>query len=184
MARLAWAEVTTAFQRSLGQISHTPKPPRPTAQSACRKLLPYRLRPNLPGTTHSYLTDSFTLKAEILKFDLKKIPIPRKREAYNDDVKIQHFRRSDRHHAGKQRRGVIDEHLECLSLADRVEADLLSPFFLSLSTPLPDSILSAVRFIRDCGPALIRAFWDDQLSKLDDLAGASVAVEAKLYDAA
>ena len=47
------------------------------------------------------------------------------------------------------------------------------PFFLSLSVPLPRSILRAAEFIRDSNPEQVALFWDTHLRRLDGLLEAS-----------
>ena len=81
------------------------------------------------------LSKSCTDKDRIRPFDLKKLPIPRRRERYNDDVIIEHFPSSAKNYDGHQRKGVIDEHLECLSLVEHVDQALNIPFVLALSVP-------------------------------------------------
>ena len=118
---------------------------------------------------NSSLFKAFTKTAEIQKLDPSKLPHPFRKASYNDDVILEHFQSSARHYAGKQRRGVTDEHLACLSRDDHIEQAIKSPFFLSLSTPLPKALADAARFVRDSDPELIALFWDDQLDRLDDL---------------
>ena len=112
---------------------------------------------------------AFEWKARIQDFDAALLPKVSKKESYNDDIKLEHFQSSARHHAGKQRKGVVDEHMECLSMLDHVDTALFSPFFLSLSVPIPASIREAALFIRDAPPNMIVQFWDAQLSALDKL---------------
>ena len=73
--------------------------------------------------------EAFTNKANIRKFDAKKLPVVGKRSGYNDDLNIEHFQSSSRHYAGEQRMGVVYEHLECLSLLDHVGQALHIPSF-------------------------------------------------------
>ena len=110
--------------------------------------------------------NDFKRKACIRNFDASILPSVSKKESYNDDIKLEHFQSSARHHAGKQRKGVADEHMECLSMLDHVDAAPFSPFFLSLSAPLPASILDAALFIRGSPSELVPNFWDAQLSAL------------------
>ena len=110
--------------------------------------------------------EAFTHKAGIITSDASKLPAVSKKLSYNDDIKLEHFQSSARHYAGHQRRGVIDEHMECLSMLEHVDAALFSPFFLSLSVPLPASISNAATFIRDSPPGLILNLWIHSLRPL------------------
>ena len=121
--------------------------------------------------------EASTRKAGIMEFDASKLPAVSKKPSYNDDIKLEHFQSSARHYAGHQRRGVIDDHMECLSMLKHVDAALFSPFFLSLSVPLPASITNAATFIRDSPPGLILNFWDSQLTALDNLISDSPETE-------
>ena len=112
---------------------------------------------------------SFTAKATIPDLNGTELPRPTPKSSYNDDVYIEHYQSSAQSFAGKQRRGVQDEHTECLSITDHVKSALNSPFFLSLHTPLPASISSAAIFLRDSHPNAILSFWNTQLNKLDNL---------------
>ena len=100
-----------------------------------------------------------------------------RRESYNDDVAIEHFQSSTRRYAGKRRRGVIDEHLERLSMSHRIDQALDSPFFLSLSTPLPKSRIKAALFIKEPNPSEIAELWTKQLSAVTELVQASQQTE-------
>ena len=123
---------------------------------------------------------SFEREARIRDFDATILPSVSKKESYNDDIKLEHFQSSARHHAGKQRKGVVDEHMECLPMLEHVDASLSIPFFLSLSAPLPASILDAALFIRDSPPELVLEFWDAQLLALDKLILEADETEASL----
>ena len=101
---------------------------------------------------------SFTDTAYIWPFGLKKLPISQERKPYNDDIKIEHFQSSSRHYADKQRRGVADEHIQCLSMTAHIDLALNIPCFLSLSVPLPTSTLKAEIFVRDATPTEIVKF--------------------------
>ena len=143
--------------------------------------IPIRYGPS--GTRHFASNDAnftaFTKKASIKKFEAGKLPQVYKKASYNDDVKLEHFQSSTRHFAGKQRRGVIDEHMECLSMAEHLDTALKSPFFLSLSVPLPDSIRAAALFLKDAPTEAVRTFWDQQLSALDELIQDASQTEAE-----
>ena len=128
------------------------------------------------GTADTF--KAFTGKARILNFDAALLPIVSKKDSYNDDLKLEHFQSSARHHAGKQRKGVVDEHMECLSMLEHVNTALSSPFFLSLSVPIPASIRDAALFIRDSPAGSIVQFWDEQLSAVDKLILDSEETEA------
>ena len=135
-----------------------------------------------PSTATSPHTTSDFSKASIRashieKFDASQLPNIRRRAHYNDDVVIEHFQSSARHHAGKQRKGVVDEPTERLTLQEPVEAALRRPFFLPLSAPLPRPISDASSFIRGSHPEQIAHFWDSQLISLDRLIADSSEVE-------
>ena len=122
---------------------------------------------------------NFTRRAKIRHFDRAKLPQPKKPSSFNDDVKIEHFQISSRHYAGKQRRGAIGEHIECLALGERVDKALHSPFFLSLSAPLPESIVRAAKFNRDSDPGQVAHFWDMQLLSMGDIIAPAMEVEQR-----
>ena len=132
---------------------------------------PTRVGPGqaLPDSSLNEAFTAFSTKASIRPFDASRLPKVSKQTSYNDDVKLEHFQSSSRLYAGKQRKGVIDEHLECLSMQEHIDKALSSPFFLSLEVPLPLSIKEAATFIKDSPPELILNFWDEQLSSLDKL---------------
>ena len=138
-----------------------------------------RYGPQIPGflTGNPHTFESFSSKASIQAFDATKLPKIRKKRSYNDDISIEHFQSAARHYAGKQRRGVVDEHLECLSMMEHIDKALSSPFFLSLSVPLPSSITDAALFLKDSPPELILSFWEAQLKRLDRLVADSSPIE-------
>ena len=120
---------------------------------------------------------TFTASDEIQNLDPSKLPTPFRKASYNDDIVLEHFQSSSRHYAGKQRRGVADERLTCLSQEEHIENAINSPFFLPLSTPLPEAFREAALFIRDSDPALVSLFWDEQLARLDGLIKASAPIQ-------
>ena len=119
--------------------------------------------------------EAFAASAVILEFGQSQLPLPRRRDCYNDDIHLEHFQISARHYVGKQRRVVTDEHLECLSLEEHLDKALHSPFFLPLSVPLPGSILQAAEFIRDSNPEHVALFWEAHLNRLGGVVEASRA---------
>ena len=56
---------------------------------------------------------------------------------------------------------------------------LHSPFFLSLSVPLPGSSRRTAEFIRDSNPEQVALFWDTQLSRLGGLIEASSVAQSE-----
>ena len=140
-------------------------------------LSPYRDTLLIENKLIPAASTAFILKASIKRFGDTKLPLIKKQPHYNDDIKIEAFQSSAHHHAGKQRNGVVDEHMECLSLHDHVKAALNSPFFLSLSIHLPQAIMDAATFIRDTPPQAILHFWDSQLNALDGLIKDASATE-------
>ena len=104
---------------------------------------------DIPGETPEdwAVFNSSTDTACIRPFGLKKLPGPRKRDPYNDDINTEHFQGSSERYAGKQRRGVIDEHLEFLSKTDHIDQALSSPFFLSVSVPRFRHLLLRRKFL-------------------------------------
>ena len=112
---------------------------------------------------------SFTEKATIPSYTGLQLPKPTPQSSYNDDVYIEHYQRSIKRFAGAQRRGARDEHVECLSIEDHVEAATNSPFFLSIRTPLPSSIEAAALFLRGSRPNATLSFWNTQLNRLGAL---------------
>ena len=141
---------------------------------------PIRYGPQVPGDAgDARLFEAFSSKALIRSFDEGLLPVVGKYESYNDDISIEHFQSAARHYAGKQRRGVVDEHMECLSMMEHIDKALSSPFFLSLSVPLPASIIKAATFLKDSPPELILSFWDEQLKRLDKLVGDSSKLEGE-----
>ena len=120
---------------------------------------------------------AFSMKARISSFDPSLLPNVGRKLSYNDDITIEHFQSSARHYAGKQRKGVVDEHMECLSMMKHIDKALSSPFFLSLSVPLPSSITEAATFLMNSPTELILSFWEDQLTALDKLVSDSAETE-------
>ena len=64
------------------------------------------------------------------------LPHPGKRDIYRNAVTIGHFRPHPRRHAGKQRRGAIDEHPGCLSLPEHGDP-CLNIHFIPTQRPYP-----------------------------------------------
>ena len=87
---------------------------------------------------------AFHKTARILPFRPQDLPIPTPRRDYNDDVDLQHFSSASRSYADKQRKGLQEEHLDSLDMADHLDQALSAPFFLSLPTPLPHSLSSQI----------------------------------------
>ena len=67
------------------------------------------------------------MKASIRHWNKANMPTPNIHSDANKDIQIEHFRSSPIHFAGKQRRGLVGEHLECLSLLEHVDTALASP---------------------------------------------------------
>ena len=97
----------------------------------------------------------------------KKLPIPRQQADYSNDVYIEPSRSSDKHFADKNRKGIIEEHTECLTLYGHTDQVLSSPFFLSQKKPLPISTERAAIFIRDSSPNSALSLWNAQIRTLD-----------------
>ena len=89
---------------------------------------------------------SFSASAKIPSSNESLLPFPSQHQCYNDDLKLPFYSSSARTFAGKQRKGVIDEHLDCDTITEHVYEALDSPFFLSLKTPLPTSTTEAALF--------------------------------------
>ena len=124
------------------------------------------------GEMHKFIT-----KAQIPTFNAATLPQPEDNAPCDDDVTIPHFQSSAKHYASKQRKGVIDEHWERLSLTEHTDADLASPFFLSLRTPIPDGRRGAALFLRGSPPDSVLSFWNAQLNALDTVITAASSTE-------
>ena len=116
---------------------------------------------------------TFSIKASILPFNEGVLPFPSKQESYNGDLNLPAYASSARTYAGKQRRGVVDEHLACVTIHEHVSEALNSPFFLSLQTPLPASTTEAALFLRDSPTQALIQFWNNQLRDIDTLIDAA-----------
>ena len=106
----------------------------------------------------------YTENAGITRFHEAYMPKSFQRNTYNDDISIESFISFATHYAGKQRRGVTDEHLECLTPQEHTEQALRAPFFLSLRTPVPGSILNAALIVDRSHTNAVLSFWGDQPS--------------------
>ena len=126
---------------------HTANPPEWLLPSGWQ--IPNRVAHQVAAQTKWGQFHSFILKASIPSWGEASSPPPTKLINYNDDLLIEHFQSSSKHFAGKQRRGVIDDHLDFLSLLEHVDSALSAPFFLSLETPLPATTVRAAIFLRD-----------------------------------
>ena len=113
--------------------------------------------------------NNFMRSALIAPFVSSHMPTPRERSSYNNDVSLSFFSSSARTYAGKQRKGIQEEHMESLSIEEHVEEALSAPFFLSLQTPLPQSITTALDFVAHTPSHEITSFWEEQLSRLQTL---------------
>ena len=112
---------------------------------------------------------AFHKTARILPFRPQDLPIPTPRRDYNDDVDLQHFSSASRSYADKQRKGLQEEHLDSLDMADHLDQALSAPFFLSLPTPLPHSLQSALDYASSTNPQTIISFWEEQLQALETM---------------
>ena len=112
---------------------------------------------------------SFCDKAKIKPFDERILPCPREHSSYNDSLHLPAYASTARTFAGKQLKGVSDEHCLRLSTQEHVGEALDSPFFLSLQTPLPPATIEDALFIRDSPQQAVVAFWNDQLAAADRL---------------
>ena len=75
--------------------------------------------------------------------------------------------------------GVVDEHMECLSLLDHVGAALSDPFFLSVAAPIPSKIHITVLFLRGSSEFSFLSFWNAHRNKLDTLISETDETEAR-----
>ena len=110
---------------------------------------------------------SFIVEASMKPFSAEQLPRQHEQDNYNDDVQIEHFQSSTKHFAGKQRRGIVEDHMGGLTLREHTDRALPAPFFLSHRTPLPTNTEEAAIFIRDSPPNSVLAFRNAQLRKLD-----------------
>lgn len=131
--------------------------------------IPNRVAQNFGFQTEWGQFHSFILKASIPEWNEASPMLHWKRTYYNDDLFAKHFQSSSMHFAGKQRRGVVDEHLECMPLSEHVDTALSAPFFLSLETPLPASTARAAVFLRGSPANSVLSFWGAQIRKLGEL---------------
>ena len=115
--------------------------------------------------------------AAILAFSAKHLVKPEQKSCYNDDVNIPHYVSAARLYASQQRKGLQEEHLDSLSMVEHLEAALISPFFLSLPTPIPPTLQAAIDFIASGPTASALSFWNDQLSRIEQLANDSLPVD-------
>ena len=73
-----------------------------------------------------------TKKGTIRDFDDPKLPGFSEKDSHNNDIKAGRFQRPPRLYAANQRKGVIAEHVESLSLRGHIDKALPIPPFLSL----------------------------------------------------
>ena len=97
-----------------------PKNPRSQGQKGGQTPHAWQIQSFVASSTQEYADwgtfHDFILKATIPPFDASKLPTPYEKLYYNDDLFIEAFRKSAKHFAGKQRRGVVDEHWESLAM--------------------------------------------------------------------
>ena len=84
-----------------------------------------------------------------------------------------------RTYADKQRKGLQEAHVDSLSMLDHVGAALSAPFFLSLNTPLPESVSAALAFVASSPPELGSAFWEEQLLHTEVLIADALPTDLK-----
>ena len=121
----------------------------------------------------------FIAKATIHPFHSSHTVKPCKKSSYNDDVRIPHYTSSSRTYADRQRKGLQEEHTDSLSLTEHVNEALSAPFFLGLPTPLPESVESALNFIKASPSDTILDFWETQLKHTNKLVEDSKTIESE-----
>ena len=70
----------------------------------------------------------------------------------------------------KKRKGLQEEHLASSSIAEHIEASLSSPFFLSIETPLPESMKATILLASEAPSKDVLSFREAQLTRMRKLA--------------
>lgn len=140
---------------------------------------PVKLTPPHQGAPLPERVADFMSKAAIGAFDRQNVQLPRQHRSYNDDVRVEAYEPPAMAYADKQRRGIHENLESCESTREHVSRALREPFPLSVETPLPQDTLDAAVFSRDCPPDRLRAFWANQLGRLEKLVQDSELAQRK-----
>ena len=108
----------------------------------------------------------FTRKSLVRPFAASTLPDPRARTCYNDDICLPAYASAARTFDDTHRKGLQEGRLSCGFIRDHVEEAARAPFFLSLKTPLPDSIENAVKSVSATPQKTIISSWHSQLGRI------------------
>ena len=117
----------------------------------------------------NFESNKFIQRALIHSFKSSHAPQPSAKEDYNDDFSVESYTSTARSYAGKQRKGLQEEHSDSSSMEEHAKEAITAPFFLSLQTPLPQAITHALNFISSTPHTAIRDFWRKQLHLTEKL---------------